>query len=1009
MTKPFESLNSAPQELVLGAPGTGKTTWALQELAQALGSGKSATLLVPSRSRAAQLLEHPLLQQVDGVNPVRTLSSLAFEILRIWHVERSSPEEPPVLLTGGAEDALLEQVIAAGNFDWEGIIDSQSLSLPAFRSQLRNLFARAEELDLSGADLISLGREKDMKVWQVAGVCYQEMLQRQQQMSPKALTSAQLLRRAARCLQGWCDSGVLSQPAKFDLLLVDDGQDFTWAGGALLKELAKFSQKTVVFANPDAATQGYRGGQPFALVDWAESEKWPVTHLSQVFTQGPNMLEVTGRIRELITVHGPAAQRECHSVQTSSGEGALPGVFLHEGDSQQLRWIIRQLRQGQIQRGWDATQQAVIVRTASQVAAVRAGLERSGLAVAPASRPIVLGKHPVVGAFLAAGISQGEDFSSEASLAVAQNLLFSPLFGVDLMQLRHLVRLADPLIGVNPNLILRYALENTSQLQSLASEDPVLSQVVEHLEGLKEFFATAKQVQDQPAQMGLWQLWQCLGVAEKWRAEALGAPSAVSRSANQNLDAFLTLFRNADIWQQRYQGTWSQFATELLSQKVESDSLASGGQVLSGVEVLTPEGAVGRFFKQVIVASVQKNVWPNLKLRDSFTATDYLQEVVCGQPNTDLRRNVLDDELRMFFLACTRATDSLSISACRNNDQQESFLLSTMVYFGAKAQLDKDGALVKTPAVSDFSLRSLVAQLRRELLSATEDQTVEQVQRILAELVRAGVTLADPQNWHGAYPLSSEVAPQAGSRPYLSPSTIDSILDCPLRWFLTRCGGQQVFTAAIAKGNLIHQLAEEFPRGGADMEKRLQELLEQLDLPETYWGDKEREQISLAASRLEQYLADNPASKILVEESFTQQFPDFALTARLDRLEFRQSAGEEEVSIVDFKTGRNPITSGQAAENGQLAAYQLLLDKLGMKVADACLVYVALDQNKYRAVHAPKWDEERKAQVLNLIGQAAQFSSANEFPAFVTDARSCGRCPVRRSCPAFDRKEQVIR
>ena len=103
--------------LVLGAPGTGRTTVAVEYAARRIEAGldpESLLLLAPSRDAAARLrdaLTRRLAAAGRGtraVTPVRTWSSYAFDLLRRARV--TGPlrhlEVAPRLLTGAEQDTV---------------------------------------------------------------------------------------------------------------------------------------------------------------------------------------------------------------------------------------------------------------------------------------------------------------------------------------------------------------------------------------------------------------------------------------------------------------------------------------------------------------------------------------------------------------------------------------------------------------------------------------------------------------------------------------------------------------------------------------------------------------------------------------------------------------------------------------------------------------------------------------------------------------------------------------
>ena len=109
--------------VVLGAPGTGKTSLALRLLAEAVAGGCDAVLLAPTRARADWLrgrAAHLLREgHGDGVVRVRTPAALALTILTTSLTMRPAPLPPPVLLAGAEEDSALASMVST--VIWPGL------------------------------------------------------------------------------------------------------------------------------------------------------------------------------------------------------------------------------------------------------------------------------------------------------------------------------------------------------------------------------------------------------------------------------------------------------------------------------------------------------------------------------------------------------------------------------------------------------------------------------------------------------------------------------------------------------------------------------------------------------------------------------------------------------------------------------------------------------------------------------------------------------------------------
>ena len=122
--------------------------------------------------------------------------------------------------------------------------------------------------------------------------------------------------------------------------------------------------------------------------------------------------------------------------------------------------------------------------------------------------------------------------------------------------------------------------------------------------------------------------------------------------------------------------------------------------------------------------------------------------------------------------------------------------------------------------------------------AARRDRAAEQ----LARLARAGVPGAAPDDWYGVAPLSTDAPLRApGEVVPVSPSDVEKILRCPLRWMLERHGGGEVGALSAVTGTLVHALVQAGAAGadGAEMEGALRAAWQRLDLGAPWFGRRE--------------------------------------------------------------------------------------------------------------------------------------------------------------------------
>ena len=209
----------------------------------------------------------------------------------------------------------------------------------------------------------------------------------------------------------------------------------------------------------------------------------------------------------------------------------------------------------------------------------------------------------------------------------------------------------------------------------------------------------------------------------------------------------------------------------------------------------------------------RKGVWPDLRLRSSLLGAQELADLVdrgiepgrSSSRATDdaLRRAVLDDELRLFLVAVSRARRHLVVTAVRSQETLPSPFIDLADPPGQRAPRRRDGELRPLTVVPrPMTLPALVAELRAVLLesapprrcgaggTASAPTRRQQAARALARLARAGVPGADPDDWYGLAPLSGAGRLRdAGEVVRVSPSKVETFEQCPLRWVLQASGG----------------------------------------------------------------------------------------------------------------------------------------------------------------------------------------------------------------------------
>ncbi|MBX6358234.1 MAG: UvrD-helicase domain-containing protein, partial [Micromonosporaceae bacterium] len=153
--------------LVLGAPGTGKTTTLVEAVAARVASGvdpERILVLAFGRRPAAALrgrIEARIAGDISSAvrEPlVRTFHAYAFGLLRRAAAQRGEP--PPRLLTGPEQDLVIRELLdapdGADRVGWPAQL-RPALRTRAFAGQLRDLLLRAAERGVRAGELAELG------------------------------------------------------------------------------------------------------------------------------------------------------------------------------------------------------------------------------------------------------------------------------------------------------------------------------------------------------------------------------------------------------------------------------------------------------------------------------------------------------------------------------------------------------------------------------------------------------------------------------------------------------------------------------------------------------------------------------------------------------------------------------------------------------------------------------------------------------------------------------------
>jgi superfamily I DNA/RNA helicase/RecB family exonuclease len=1032
---------------VLGAPGTGKTTTAIEivvDRVQQDGIGPDQCLVLAASRTAAADLRERITARIAGTTTqplARTHQALGFGILRQAAALRGDPS--PRLLSGPEQDVILRELLA-GHACNEGKAPSwpapmqAALATRGFRTELRDLLMRAVERGLDAPALAALGAAHDRADWVAAAEVLAEYEDVTALSRPGSYDPASILGAAADLLESDRETrervtGVAGSPSGLRLIVVDDAQELTPAAARLLRVLRRPHVDLVLLGDPDAAVQTFRGADPTILgTGHAQLGSGPTISLRTSYRQPPALRAVSLRVTRRIGALAGGGHRELAHVPGHAKNGGRVDVRLLRAPSQEAALIAAELRTAHLLEGTPWSEMAVIVRGQGRTDTLRRILMAAGVPVGVPATEVPVRDEVAVRPLLALlevvlNVATGQADPIDPQTAV--DAVLSPIGGADAVGLRRLRRALrrDELEGGGGRTsdeLLAAGLVAPEALAMLGPEGAPARRVAKAIaagvsaagsvdspdglagDGLADRSGGSRFAPGVSAESLLWALWDATGLADSWRRVALngGLPGA---RADRYLDAVVALFDAAARYVDRLPQMGPRgFLDHIRGQDVAGDSLVARAPSHDTVSLLTAAGAAGRQWRFVVVAGVQEGVWPDLRLRGSLLGSERLVDVLTGR-GLSLRAAqaaVRYDETRLFLVAVSRASERLLVTAVRSDDEQPSGYLDIV---DPPAETDDGDELRPFSDVPrPMTLTGMVAELRREVVVGATAGERHTAAGQLARLAAAGVAGADPSSWWALTTLSDDRPLRAeGVSVSVAPSRIESYGDCGLRWLLSSCGGDGPSVGAANIGTLIHDIAADL--GDADeaaMRAEVDLRWGRLGLPPGWVSRRQRSEAQTMVARLARYFREAHAGgweRIGAEIEMQVEIGRAVLKGRVDRLERDGSGG---LRVIDLKTGSAKPRSGDLPRNAQLGAYQAAVEQgafadHGTVSAGAALLQVGKaagvkttlqQQPPLAADDSPGWAHA-------LVAKTAEGMAGSDFVATVGPA--CTFCAVSSSCP----------
>jgi DNA helicase-2/ATP-dependent DNA helicase PcrA len=308
----------------------------------------------------------------------------------------------------------------------------------------------------------------------------------------------------------------------------------------------------------------------------------------------------------------------------------------------------------------------------------------------------------------------------------------------------------------------------------------------------------------------------------------------------------------------------------------------------NAVNILTVHSSKGLEFKVVFLVNLASQRFPSQERKETIPIPEKLIKEIL--PKGDFH---LEEERRLFYVGMTRAKDKLFLTAA-----------------------DFYGEGKREKKLSQFVFEAL----GEEVLSSKEEVQSQQL------------SFLDYEPKLNSAHLSAGVSKEAEAMPihinYLSYSQIETFSVCPLHYKLkyilkvpTPPSSSQSF------GNSFHLTMKAFyenlKKGELPSKSLIHNLLKENWISEGYISKShETKSFEKAVKFLDYYLEDLFDPNIIpeaLEQPFLIKLNSLKIGGKIDRVDVKG----EEIEIVDYKTGANPLTQKEADKDLQLSIYAL--------------------------------------------------------------------------------------
>ncbi|MDJ0925735.1 MAG: ATP-dependent DNA helicase [Acidimicrobiia bacterium] len=964
--------------LVVGGPGTGKTEFLVRRAVHLLESSRvppeNVTILGFSRRGVAEVrnrIRRSLPGSVGGLD-VATFHSYAARLLELDPTGAGWAENPQIL-TGPEQVAMVHRLLSTEEpADWSPAF-GRLLGTQTFAREVTDFILRSAEQMHSSDTLAEMGRA-DWRGLPRFVARYQDALRADGRVDYGSLIAS------AVALVQTQETPADSQTPRF--VLVDEYQDTTTAQVRLLQALHRQGAQVLAAADPYQSIYSFRGASLQNVASFEDdfgSAVAPAVRLllTTSFRTPATILETAVGVT---TGDLPGATG---AVIPASGSGVVE-TYLFDQQVEEAEWIAAEAKRLHLVEHIPYDRIGVFVRSKRRLLAdLSRALERRHIPhELPGTR---LSDQPAVRFVLdLAAAAAGCDGPAGTNQAI-RRVLLGKRVGLTIGAFR---------------LLERRAAAAGAWVAAIREQLPGWSA----LAGLLDDPTWANQ---EPAIQGLWRVWNEFPGIEAIVADPAAAEE---RAAWRSLAQVLTR------WGERNPtGTLLDYRSLASNEDFEAQPLLSYRRPSGDRLTLTTlHQAKGLDLDVVFIADAVDGVFPDLRTRDSLLGVRHLLPYV-PTDNAEYRTFRLQEESRLAYTAMTRARRRVVWTATERGlddgpGRPSRFLAKVARLHGIEPGRPL-GEVSIAPVAPAGTRRPVTggeaeAALRR-LLSDAANPTP-------ARLAALSL-LSDGKRWNMRHPhLFSGVLQRGPDRGIvsgadtLSPSQAQSYEQCPRRYVLERrlkVGSDSSIYATF--GTLIHDVLEaaersaiESGRDHSDLDDALAELVARFD-PNEFGGSPYAESWALRAERgLEKLYSNWPApgrTAAFVEHHLDTVIDGVRWTGRADRIDL---AGTE-LTIVDYKTSKQPAIIAEAATSLQLGFYVLAAAR-DVVVAAAGAVSGAefwYPMSTAKGVTTREFDmSQLDAVEARLTAIAAGIGDEDWSP---IAGSHCDRCALRTMCPVW--------